>query len=80
MLMICSSTAGLDTLGVLGLMRQYPAQFLGTLVAGFYKPTAQQLTEMFEMDFSPQGSNRRTEEEQVYLNWTFYLNDIEGKQ
>lgn len=50
------------------------------LCSGRPKVTAQGLLELFEVNFSLQGSNRRSREEEVVLNWNYYVSDLEGMQ
>lgn len=70
---------GLQTLGVLQLMQQYFYLFR-PLLQSTTKPslTASQMLRLFHPMWSPIGSNRREKEELIILNWTTYLNELQG--
>lgn len=40
--------------------------------------TATDLSNLLVPMYSPKGSNAREEEEALMLNWSYYLQDIEG--
>jgi hypothetical protein len=48
------------------------------MIQGFYQPTVQSMIELFDVTFSPEKTNKRTAEDQLYLNWIFFLNDVHG--
>ena len=41
--------------------------------------TSSGVYEMFMVNWSAEGSNRREKEEEVILNWNYYLSDLQGK-
>ncbi len=40
--------------------------------------TAQDVLQMFHVNWSPQGSNRRAREEEILWNWNDYVSELEG--
>lgn len=71
--------SGLGTLGILQLMQKYP-----TLMKPLFLDSAQKamkvsdVLDLFSVEWSPSGSNQREEEEAVILQWTEYVQEIEG--
>lgn len=41
--------------------------------------TGEDLAQLLVPLYSPKGSNAREEKEAIMLNWTYYLQDIDGK-
>ena len=71
---------GLGHLGVLDLMHTFPSQMKPLFLAsGKPKVSALSLIAMFEIEWSPQGSNQREAEEAVVFGWTEYIHDMEGE-
>lgn len=72
--------SGMQHLGVLDLMFRHSA-LLGPLltVSGIPQLTSSVLLELFNVDWSPEGSNQREIEEAVILNWTEYVRELESK-
>ena len=70
---------GLKTLGILQLMQQHP-QLFRPLLQSATKPllTSSQMLKLFQPVWSPNGSNQREKEELVVLNWTTYLDEMQG--
>lgn len=66
------------TLGVLTALRN--SEPLRSLFGGGTPPplTAEQLTHLFTVSFSPRGSSRRLEEERCIGHWRDWVIDIEG--
>ena len=60
-------------------MHTYPTQMKPLFLAsGKPKVSARSLLSMFEIRWSPQGSNQREAEEAVVFGWTEYIHDMEG--
>ena len=72
---------GLKHLGVLDLLLRHP-KLLSPLLSVSRKPklTSSDFLQIFDVQWSPQGSNRREDEEAVIFGWTKYVNDLEGRQ
>ena len=71
---------GCSELGVLDLFCSYPVLFRPLLIAGGKpKLTAKEIASMFQVQWSPQGSNQRETEEAVILGWLEYLDGVEGR-
>jgi len=71
---------GLGVLGVLDLLRSNPQSAKQLFIHS--KPlsmTADLMLMMFTPRLSPEGSNRREDEEQVIMLWANFLQMIEGK-
>ena len=71
---------GLSVMGVLQLLKENAPVMCPLLLS--QKPrnlTAEYMIQIFDIKFSPQGSNRREEEEEVSMRWIQYLQMIEGK-
>lgn len=48
------------------------------LLSGRPKVTAQVLLELFHTNWSLLGSNRRCREEEIIMNWNYYVAELEG--
>ncbi len=71
---------GCSELGVLDLFRSSPVHFKPLLLAdGKPKLTTKEISSMFKVQWSPQGSNQRETEEAVILGWLEYLEGIKGR-
>ena len=67
-------------LEILNLVQNHPVLFKPLFVAhGKPKLSADSLTAIFHMCWSPKGSNQWENEEAVILEWTEYLQGTEGK-
>ena len=70
---------GLESMGVLPLIRSNPNKLYDLFVAGTAIPlSADKMIDMFTILFSPVGSNRREREDSIVLKWCNYLQHIEG--
>ena len=70
---------GFDCLNFSGLVRVHPSLLQPLFVtSGQQRPTAAMLLDLFHVDFSPQGSNRRPREEEIILQWNYYISELEG--
>ena len=70
---------GFDCLNFSGLVRVHPSLLQPLFVgSGWQSPTAAMLLDLFHIDFSPQGSNRRPREEEIILHWNYYISELEG--
>ena len=70
---------GFDCLNFSGLVQVHPSLLQPLFVAsGRQNPTAAMLLDLFYVDFSPQGSNRRPREEEIILHWNYYISELEG--
>ena len=69
---------GLKTLGILKLMQQH--HHFRPLLQSTIKPllTSSQMLKLFQPVWSPNGSNQREKEELIILNWTTYLDEMQG--
>lgn len=71
---------GCSELGVLDLFCSYPVLFKPLLTSiGKPKLTAKDISSMFKVQWSPQGSNQREAEEAVIFGWLEYLDGVEGE-
>lgn len=71
---------GLDTLGVLDLVRANSRRGRELFVYSIPQAmTADDVISMFTPKLSPQGSNRREEEEAVVMLWVNFIQMIEGE-
>ncbi|XP_067298642.1 uncharacterized protein [Pseudorasbora parva] len=68
---------GLQTLGLLKEMQKYPALFYDMFVNEQKPLQAKDLCNLFYVNFSPQGSNRRAKENQTICYWRDWLIDVE---
>lgn len=50
------------------------------IAAGRQLLTAAAILGLFFINWSPQGSNRRDQEEEIILHWNYYVEDLEGEQ
>ena len=60
-------------------MTEYPDVVRPEFVPQQNKVTASFIQDFLEVEYSPKGSNSRTAEELIIMNWITYLNEIEGK-
>ncbi|XP_074659127.1 G2/M phase-specific E3 ubiquitin-protein ligase-like [Tubulanus polymorphus] len=66
---------GMSTLGVLDLIRKFPSSFEKVFSGAPSPMSVDYMTQLFHVDYSPPGSNKRVEEEQIIMNWTFLLEE-----
>lgn len=59
-------------------MQKYPALFFYMFVNEQRPLQAKDLSSLFYVNFSPQGSNRRAKENQTICYWRDWLIDVEG--
>lgn len=71
---------GLKTLGLLEHLQIYPALFHEMFVCEERPLQARDLISLFTVDFSMQGSNRRSREDQTICFWRDWLIDIEEEE
>lgn len=72
--------SGLKHLDILDLILRHPKHLCPLLtVSGKPKLTSSSFLQIFHVQWSPQGSNRREDEEAVIFGWTEYVNDLEGR-
>ncbi len=71
---------GLRSLEILDLMAQHPTLMRPLfLESGKPKLSAESFLQIFNILWSPVGSNRREQEEAVIYGWTEYVHEIEGE-
>lgn len=71
--------SGLSQLGILTLLHTYPSKLrLLFLASGKPQITCDKVLKMFQVCWSPIGSNRRETEEAVIYGWTEYIHGIKG--
>ncbi|XP_016349333.1 G2/M phase-specific E3 ubiquitin-protein ligase-like, partial [Sinocyclocheilus anshuiensis] len=68
---------GLQTLGLLDEMQKNSALFYDMFVSDEKPLQAKDLCSLFNVNFSPQGSNRRARENQTICHWRDWLIDVE---
>lgn len=66
-------------LGILGLLRGHPVNFMQLLTGKDTKLTADSLEALFTPQFAPEGSNKRNNELAIFMNWREFLDDVESK-
>ena len=73
--------SGLDDVLEFGqLIRTHPTLFKPLFVAsGRTKLHADIFLSLFDIDYSPRGSNQREREEEVMLNFNYYIQEFESK-
>ena len=71
---------GLKALGVLDIMKGNPHSMRELFLAKPKPITADGMINLFEVRFSPVGSNRREDEEAVVLQWIHLIQLIDGKR
>lgn len=72
--------AGLNTLGVLSKITEYPEQFREIFTDENIKTLdAQTVDLLFTVDFAEMGSNQRSAQETATVYWRDYLQDCECK-
>ena len=72
---------GLETLGILSLLRNHPTSARPLLTHSDARPlTAGDVFDMFQPQLSPPGSNAREREEDQLIKWLNFLEQVEGKQ
>lgn len=69
---------GLMTLGVLDSVLSHPATWEKGFIHQDVKLTKEMVQDLFTVNFSPIGSNRRPAEEQCHAYWCDYLEELEG--
>ena len=69
---------GLNVHGLLKLFQEYPDHGYQYLTSKQHQLLASTLVDLFDLDLSPPGSNKRTREERTVIMWYDYLQDIEG--
>lgn len=74
-------TDGLQSGGILDAVRSNPCQWRSVFVGGEHdeKVTARRMTELFKVNLSPEGSNRRRAEMRVIAYWRDWLIEVEGE-
>lgn len=72
-------TEGLHTLGVYDLIKANPQTMHKLFTSCPKYLTADFMMSLFQAKCSPEGSNRREEEEEVLMHWVHFLELIEGK-
>lgn len=72
--------AGLGyVLGFGGLARQYPKLFKPLFVAsGQVKLHARSFLQLCDIKYSPRGCNKREKEEEIMMNFNYYIQELEG--
>ncbi|XP_019862007.1 PREDICTED: G2/M phase-specific E3 ubiquitin-protein ligase-like [Amphimedon queenslandica] len=70
--------AGLDTLGILALLQNYPVKMRALFIAYQYQLTCDIMQDIFRISFSIKGSNDREKEEEVALFWVNLLQDVQN--
>ncbi|KAI4806052.1 hypothetical protein KUCAC02_010643 [Chaenocephalus aceratus] len=71
---------GMKTLGVLDAVRTHPDSFKPLFCYEEHLLSADQMDNLFIIQLSPEGSNKRTAEERVVTYWRDYLQDAEEEQ
>lgn len=71
--------AGLQTVGILTLLREHPTAMRPLFVAYHLQLTYEAMQELFTISFSVQGSNNR-EKEEVIMYFMNLLHDINSAQ
>ena len=69
---------GLNEHGLLSLMKKYPECARLMLSNATETLTAQAVIDLFNVEYSPHGSNNRQKEEATIIMFYDYLQDIEG--
>lgn len=69
---------GLNVHGLLKLLKDYPEHGYQFFASKQQKLLASSLVDLFHVDLSPPGSNKRKVEEQTVIMWYDYLQDVEG--
>lgn len=69
---------GLKTLGVLAKVQKHPEAFRSVLCHQPNQLTADIMDDLFEIQWSENGSNKRANENRVIAFWRDYLQDMEG--
>lgn len=67
---------GLQTLQFSSLMRKHPMLLRQVFKAPQQEVTADFIQDFFNVQYSPPGSNRRSVEENIIMNWINYVHDI----
>ncbi|TRY65131.1 hypothetical protein DNTS_022286, partial [Danionella cerebrum] len=68
---------GFKTLGLLEELQKHPALFYDMFVKEQRPLLAKDLSSLFQVDFSPQGSNKRSLENRTICYWRDWLIDVE---
>jgi hypothetical protein len=71
---------GLQTLGILDSIIQYPEQFREMFTSEKIKPLdAQSVDLLFRINYADHGSNKRASQERAIVYWRDYLQDCQRK-
>ncbi|KTF76999.1 hypothetical protein cypCar_00043286 [Cyprinus carpio] len=71
---------GFKTLGLIQELKNHPDIFEDLFINAVRPLEAKDLSTLFEVDFSPLGSNKRQLENKTVCFWRDWLIDVEGKQ
>ena len=69
---------GIESLGVLSMIRNNPALALQLFLYQRKDLTANNLYDMFKYELSPESSNQRAREEAQLFNWVTFLQTVES--
>ncbi len=69
----------MKTLNFLELIQQNADVCIGLLTHGHQKLSAAKFEEIVKFAFSPEGTSRRTIEEDIAMGWNLFLLTVEGK-
>ena len=69
---------GLESLEVLSLIRRNPLIMKSLFIHAKSSLTCSVLQDLFTVEFSCKGSNQRELEEETYMYWVNFLQDVEG--
>jgi len=70
---------GLNALGMYDLIKANPCTMHKLFVSQPLSLTADYMLSLFQTRLSPEGTNRREEEEQLVMYWVHFIEMIEGK-
>jgi len=76
---IDQSIDGLNVLGMYDLIKANPCTMHKLFVSQPVSLTADYMLSLFQTRLSPEGTNRREEEEQLVMYWVHFIEMIEGK-
>ena len=71
---------GLDHVGLLSLLKQYPGVGLNIFLPDETILTASYMIDLLDVNYSPLGSNNRAKEEEVMIMFYNYLQVVEGRR
>ena len=60
-------------------MRRYLKHFMKVLIKTETHQTAAILEDLLQPSFSEEGTNKRQTEENIFMNLSFFLQDVEGR-